>query len=78
VLFNDKPTGIGFVPGASHLVYTLQSPTTYTLTVTGADKFTGTGTVSGPVTGFQIQQTNSGEAKPDHNAYFNHLVLTYK
>lgn len=78
VLFNDKPTGIGFVPGASHLVYTLQSPATYTLTVTGADKFTGTGTVSGPVTGFQIQQTNSGGTKPDHNAYFNHLVLTYK
>ena len=78
VLFNDKPTGIGFVPGASHLVYTLQSPTTYTLTVTGADKFTGTGTVSGPVTGFQIQQTNSGGAKPDHNAYFNHLLLTYR
>ena len=78
VLFNDKPTGLGFVPGASHLVYVLLSPTTYSLTVTGADKFTGTGTLSGPVTGFQIQQTNSGATKPDHNAYFNHLLLTYK
>ncbi len=77
VLFNDQPTKIGFVPGASHLVYTLTSPTAYTLTVTGADAFTGTGTLSGPVTGFQVQQTNSGSTKPDHNAYFNNLVLTY-
>lgn len=77
VLFNDQPTKIGFVPGASHLVYTLTSPTTYSLTVTGADAFTGTGTISGPVTGFQVQQTNSGSTKPDHNAYFNNLALTY-
>ena len=77
VLFNDKPTGIGFVPGASHLVYTLTSPTTYSLTVTGADAFTGTGTVSGPVTGFQVQQTNSGSTKPDHNAYFDNLSVAH-
>ena len=75
VLFNEKPTGIGFVPGASHLVYTLTSPTTYSLTVTGADAFTGTGTFSGPITGFQIKQTNSGSIKPDHNAYFNNLSV---
>ena len=77
VLFNDKVTGISFVPGASHLVYTLTSPATYSLTVTGADVFTGTGTFSGPITGFQVQQTNSGAAKPDHNAYFNNLVVGY-
>ena len=77
VLFNDKPTGIGFVPGASHLVYTLTSPTTYSLTVTGADAFHGTGTFSGPITGFQVQQTNSGAITPDHNAYFNNLALAY-
>ena len=75
VLFNDTPTGLGFVRGASHLVYTLTSPTTYTLTVTGAEAFIGTGTFSGPLMGFQIQQTNSGSAKPDHNAYFNNLFL---
>jgi len=78
VLFNDKPTGLGFAPGASHLIYTLTSPTTYSLTVTGADKFTGSGTLSGPVTGFEIRQTSSGATKPDHNAYFNHLLLTYR
>ncbi len=77
VLFNDQPTKIGFVPGASHLVYTLTSPTAYTLTVTGADAFTGTGTLSGPVTGFQVKQTNSGSTKPDHNAYFNNLSASY-
>ena len=77
ILFNDKPTGVGFVPGASHLVYTLTSPTTYSLTVTGADAFTGTGTFTGPITGFQVQQTNSGSTKPDHNAYFNNLALTH-
>ncbi len=77
VLFNDKPAGLGFVRGASHLVYTLTSPTAYSLTVTGADAFSGTGTLSGPVTGFQIQQTNSGSTKTDHNAYFNNLVISH-
>ena len=77
VLFNDKSTGVGFVPGASHLVYTLTSPTTYSLVVTGADAFTGTGTFTGSITGFQVQQTNSGSIKPDHNAYFNNLALTH-
>ncbi len=75
VLFNGASTGIGFVPGASHLVYTLTSPTTYSLKVTGADAYTGTGTFKGPITGFQVQQTNSGSTKPDHNAYFNNLSL---
>jgi len=75
VRFNGAATGIGFVPGASHLVYTLTSPTIYSLKVTGADAFTGTGTFKGPITGFQVQQTNSGSTKPDHNAYFNNLSL---
>jgi len=75
VLFNGTSMGIGFVPGASHLVYTLTSPTTYSLKVTGADAFTGTGTFQGQITGFQVQQTASGSMKPDHNAYFNNLSL---
>ncbi len=78
VLFNGAPTGIGFVPGASHLVYTLKSSTTYSLTVTGADAFQGTGTFKGPITGFQVQQTDSGSVKPDHNAYFNNLSVGHK
>ena len=77
VQFNGRPTPLGFVRGASHLVYTLTSPTTYSLTVTGADAFTGTGTFTGPITGFQVQQTNSGSAKPDHNAYFNNLSVSH-
>ncbi len=79
VLFNGTATGVGFVPGASHLVYSLTSPTTYSLTVTGADAFTGTGTFSGPITGFQVQQTDAGiDTKGDHNGYFNNLVLKSK
>ena len=75
VFFNGKPTGLGYVSGASHFVYTLLSPKTYSVSVTGADKFTGTGTFSGQITGFQIRQTNSGSTKPDHNAYFNNLSV---
>ncbi len=75
ILFNGAPTGIGFARGADHLVYTITSPTTYSLMVTGADAFTGTGTFSGTITGFQLQQTNSGSVTPDHNAYFNNLSL---
>ena len=60
VLFNGASTGVGFIPGASHLVYSITSPTTYSLTVTGADAFTGTGTFSSPITGFQVQQVNAG------------------
>ncbi len=70
-LFNEAKTGQNFAPGALHLVYTLTSPTTYSLKVTGASTFSGTGTFQGPITGFQVQQTNSGSTKPDHNAYFN-------
>ncbi len=77
VLFNGKKTGIGYVSGASHLVYTLIASTTYSLTVTGADRFSGTGTFSGPITGFQIQQTSSGSTKTDHNAYFNNLSVNH-
>ena len=75
VFFDGRTTGIGFVPGASHFAYTLLSPRTFSLVVTGADTFTGTGTFSGPITGFQIRQTNSGSTKPDHNAYFNNLSV---
>ncbi len=75
VFFNGAATGIGIVPGASHLVYTLTSPTTYSLTVTGANAFQGTGTLKGPIIGFQVQQTASGAAKSDHNAYFNNLAV---
>ncbi len=75
VLFNDAKTGLVFVPGASHLVYTLTSPTAYTLKVTGAYTFSGTGSFTGPITGFQVQQTNSGAITPDHNAYFNNLSV---
>jgi len=75
VQFNNAKTSLAFVPGASHLVYTLTSPTAYTLKVTGAYTFSGAGTLTGPVTGFQVQQTNSGSIKPDHNAYFNNLSV---
>ena len=77
VLFNGAPTGVGFVPGASHLVYTLTSPTSYSLTVTGAGAYTGSGTFSNPITGFQVQQTDSGAITPNHNAYFNNLSVRY-
>ncbi len=77
VLFNGRKTGLGYMSGASHLVYTLTSPATYSLQATGAYRFTGTGAVRGSVTGFQVQQTSSGGAKPDHNAYFNNLSLRY-
>jgi len=75
IFFDGKPTGLGFVPGASHFVYTLTSLKTYSLVVTGADTFRGTGRFLGQVTGFQIRQTNSGATQPDHNAYFNNLSV---
>ena len=75
VFFNGASAGIGFAPCASHLVYTLTSPTTYALKVTGAEAFSGTGSFQGRITGFQVQQTDSGSTKPDHNAYFNNLSV---
>jgi hypothetical protein len=74
--FNKTATPLGFSLGADHLVYTFTSATAYSLSVTGADTFTGTGTTATPITGFQIAQTDSGAATPDHNAYFNNLSLT--
>lgn len=62
--------------GAFHLLYTLTSPTAYMLTVDGPFQFTGTGTLAGPVTGFEVAQTNSGSTASNHNAYFNNLSLT--
>jgi hypothetical protein len=62
--------------GAFHLLYTLTSPTAYTLQVSGPFDFTGTGTLTSPVTGFEVAQTNSGSQVSDHNAYFNNLSLT--
>ncbi len=74
--FNGTDTGNGFKPGADHLVYTLTSPTAYTFTLSGADSYTGTGTFTSPITGFQVQQADSGSTAPDHNAYFNNLSVT--
>jgi hypothetical protein len=83
VLFNGQSTGIGFVSGPTHLVYTVSSATTYSLTATGADAFTGSGTFSGLITGFEFQQVNASggvgtpaTTGPDHNAYFNNLLET--
>ncbi len=74
--FNGTDTGNGFKPGADHLVYTLTSPTAYTFMLTGADTYTGTGTFTTAITGFQVQQADSGSTAPDHNAYFNNLSVT--
>ncbi len=65
-----------YTTGAFSLLYTLTSPTAYTLTVNGPFQFTGTGTLTSPVTGFQVQQHNSGGGGADHNAYFNNLSVT--
>ncbi len=67
--------GLVYTTGALHLVYTLTSATTYSLKVTGAVAYSGTGTVTGPITGFQVQQKNAGKMDPAHNAYFNNLSL---
>lgn len=65
-----------FSTGAFSLLYTLTSPTDYTLTVDGPFSFTGTGTLTSPVTGFQVQQQNAGGGDGAHNAYFNNLSLS--
>ena len=65
-----------YTNGAFSLNYLLTSPTAYTLNVSGPFSFTGTGTLTSPVTGFQVQQQNSGGGDPAHNAYFNNLSLT--
>ncbi len=67
--------GQQYVAGALHLVYTLTSATAYSLQVTGAVTYSGTGTYNGPITGFQVQQKNAGGKDPAHNAYFNTLAL---
>lgn len=79
---NGKIVVKGYKPGALHLTYTLISPTTYSLTSTGAVSCTGLGTISGPITGFLVHQTNTSNGKkaatlPDHNGYFNQLKLKY-
>ena len=76
-LFNGTTiTGQGYNSGALHLVYDITSATTYSLNVTGPFSFSGTGTFAGPVTGFEVAQTNSGVADPNHNVYFNNLSET--
>ena len=76
-LFNGATVaGQGYTTGALHLVYDITSATTYSLAVTGPFTFNGTGTFAGPVTGFQVAQTNSGVADGAHNAYFNNLLET--
>ena len=80
--FNDKPVVTGYKTGALHLVYALTSPTSYSLTVTGAITYSGTGTFTNPITGFQVQDTNASNGKataagPDHNGYFNNLSVKH-
>lgn len=67
--------GQQYTTGALHLVYTLTSASTFSLQVTGAITFSGTGTFASPITGFQVQQKNAGGKDPAHNAYFNALAL---
>ena len=68
--------GQQYTTGALHLVYDLTSATTYSFQATGAFSFTGTGTLTSPVTGFQVQQVNSGGGDGAHDAFFNNLSLT--
>lgn len=76
-LFNGAVIqGQNYTTGALHLLYTLNSPTTYSLQTTGAFTFTGTGTFSSPITGFQAQQTNSGGGDGAHDAFFNNIAYT--
>ncbi len=65
-----------FTTGAFHLLYTLTSATTYSFQASGPFTFTGTGTLSGPVTGFEVQQVNSGGGDPGHDAFFNNIAYT--
>ena len=74
--FNGVNTGIGYANGLIHLEYDITSPTAYTLFSTGAVKFTGSGTYSGALSGFQFQQTNSVGGGADHDAFFNNLKET--
>ncbi len=76
-LFNGSVVqGQNFTTGALHLLYTLNSPTMYSLQVSGPFQFNGTGTFSTPITGFQVQQANSGGGDGTHNAFFNNLAFT--
>ena len=78
--FHGASAVTGYKTGALHLVYTLTSPAMYSLTVTGAVTYSGTGTFTAPITGFQVKATNAsgGVASvvtPDHNGYFNNLSV---
>ena len=79
--FNGRLAVKGYKPGALHLTYTVTSPTTYSFTSRGAVVYSGTGKTSGPLTGFLIRQMNATIGKmgaaPDHNGYFNHLMLKH-
>ena len=68
--------GQNFTPGALHLVYTITSPDTYSFASTGAVTYNGTGAFSDPITGFEVQQTNSGVGDPGHDGFFNSPTLT--
>ncbi len=76
--FNGAATGATFAPGPLHLVYTLNSPTTYSFTSTGAATVNETGTFSSPITGFELQQENAGidNGTGNRDAYFNNLSVT--
>ena len=67
--------GQHYTTGPLHLVYTLTSATVFALKITGAVKCSGTGRITRPIMGFQVQQQNAGGKDPAHNAYFNNLKL---
>ena len=58
------------------MLYTITGLTTYSFQSTGADNFSGSGTFSGPITGFQVKLTDVGNSGTDHQSYFNNLSLT--
>lgn len=74
-LFNGTVIpNLSYTTGPIHLEYDITSPTTYSLTSSGAVKFSGTGTYAGAVSGFQVQQANSvgnSAINGAFNAYFN-------
>ena len=76
LIFNGTDTNLGFISGADHLLYTITGLTTYSFQSTGADNFSGSGTFSGPITGFQVKLTDVGNSGTDHQSYFNNLSLT--
>ena len=73
--FNGVDTLKGYSNGILHLTYTLTAPSTYSFVSTGAVNYSTTFTAGAPVTGFLVQQTNSGGTNANHDAFFNNLTL---